>query len=431
MEFDLVDFETLFKIPLKNGLSKPKKIRGIGYPMVNMGELFKHDIIFDIDMDFVPMNEREKTHSYLKKYDLLFARQSLTLAGAGKCSIFLGESCETTYESHLIRVRLDQEKCNPLFYYYYFQSQHGKSNMSNIVEQVAAAGIRGSDLKKLKVPYVEKSIQDTIVKLLYGFDEKIELNKQIINNIQEITKNIFKHWFINFEFPNEEGQPYKSSGGNMVESEIGCIPVNWKVKSLNEIATVKGGKRLPKGEKVQEKVTQHPYIRVKDFNDRTIKRENINYISAEIHEKIKNYTISSDDIYISVVGTVGITGLIPKSFDGANLTENANKITVTNTKISKYFVLEFLNFDVGKNQIHSKVVGSTQPKLPLYAIKDIKIMIPENELLLSKANVILEKIYSEIDFLQDNSQTLKAIRNTLLPEILSGKIEIPKNLEVE
>lgn len=89
--------------------------------MIGMGELFAHNIIHDMEMERVLMNDKEQAKFFVEEGDLLFARQSLVASGAGKCSIVSSLSENTTFESHLIRVRLDKAKCNPLYYFYLFQ----------------------------------------------------------------------------------------------------------------------------------------------------------------------------------------------------------------------------------------------------------------------------------------------------------------------
>ena len=128
--------------------------------MINMGELFSNGRIYDIPMELVPLNDKEKEVAKVERYDLLFARQSLVLEGAGKCSIVMDVSDLTTFESHLIRVRLDYNIANPLFYYYYFSSS--LSPISSIVSQCAQAGIKGSDLVQIMVDFPPLHIQHRI-----------------------------------------------------------------------------------------------------------------------------------------------------------------------------------------------------------------------------------------------------------------------------
>ncbi len=143
-------FKELFAIPLRNGLTKPKAVRGTGTKMVNMGELFANSRIAEVQMDRVPLNEAERKSSLLAAGDLLFARQSLVLSGAGKCSIFVSDDEQVCFESHVIRCRLNRELADPDFYFYFFSSPAGRKLIESIVEQGAgASGIRGSDLAKL------------------------------------------------------------------------------------------------------------------------------------------------------------------------------------------------------------------------------------------------------------------------------------------
>ena len=178
-----ISLEELLYSPIRNGLTKPKAVRGNGVKMIAMGEIFAHSRIANITMDRVPVTEKEYTNCRIDEGDLLFARQSLVLEGAGKCSIVTEVNEPTVFESHLIRVKIDPQKANPYYIFYYFNSRHGRDNIATIVEQVAAAGIRGSDLIKLKIPCPDLETQDRIAKALCIIDEKIELNTKINNNL--------------------------------------------------------------------------------------------------------------------------------------------------------------------------------------------------------------------------------------------------------
>lgn len=112
-------FGNLYAIPSRNGLTKPRSVRGDGIKFVNMGELFENERIGNIEMDRVPVSKTEMRDALLQKDDLLFARQSFVREGAGKCSIITEVEEPTTFDSHLIRVRLNRSIANPSFYRYY------------------------------------------------------------------------------------------------------------------------------------------------------------------------------------------------------------------------------------------------------------------------------------------------------------------------
>ena len=205
MKWEKIKFSALYAIPSKNGLTRPKSMRGRGYKMINMGELFANDRIWGIPMELVPMTDAEKIKNSIEKGDLLFARQSLVLEGAGKCCIVMDVPEYTTFESHLIRIRLNQEIALSDFYYYYFKSP--LSPMKTIVQQCAQAGIRGSDLSELEVDYPSVPTQRRIADILSAYDDLIENNQKQIKLFEEAAMRLYKEWFANLRFPGHENTP--------------------------------------------------------------------------------------------------------------------------------------------------------------------------------------------------------------------------------
>ncbi len=149
----------------------------------------------------------------------------------------------------------------------------------------------------------------------------------------------------------------------------------WDLKTIDDIAIVKGGKRVPKGYKLASTLTQHPYITVSDFDDGTVKTTNLKYIDEDVYELIKRYTISSDDLYLSIAGTIGKTGFVPAELDGANLTENACKL-VFNDGVLKEFFYYFTQSDSFKEQTGINTRVAAQPKLALKRLKTIAFYLP-------------------------------------------------------
>ena len=152
------------------------------------------------------------------------------------------------------------------------------------------------------------------------------------------------------------------------------IPVEWNWCRLGCIASIKGGKRIPVGEKLTTENTGHVYIRVADMKQNSVTDNDIHYVSEAIFQKIKAYTISSDDLYITVAGTIGNVGEIPSAFNNANLTENANKIVFK--FISKKFLMYCLLSDFVQSQIKSCTTKVGQPKLAIIRIENLLIPLP-------------------------------------------------------
>ena len=284
MSSDARPFGELFAEPTRNGLNRPKAVRGAGVKMVNMGELFAHSRLCNTPMERVPLSESEADRFLLEEGDLLFARQSLVLEGAGKCSVFLSDDEPVTFESHVTRVRLDQEIAHPDYYYYYFQSHDGRSAIRSIVEQGAgASGIRGRDLATLDVYWRPLPEQRAIAHVLGTLDDKIELNRRMNETLEEMARALFKSLFVDFdpvrakaalkrhslhaydpdtgtasdpqdgEWTVERARAYLDAmdpqivdlfPDRLVDSELGEIPEGWKVHSLDGIADFTNGLAL-------------------------------------------------------------------------------------------------------------------------------------------------------------------------------------------
>ena len=140
----------------------------------------------------------------------------------------------------------------------------------------------------------------------------------------------------------------------------------WKTYRLGEIATIKGGKRLPKGVNLIKIRNSHPYIRIRDIG----KTKNIEldstyeYVDDDTQKTIARYIVQEGDILISIVGTIGLVGIVGKSLDSANLTENCVKLTNLRG-VEKDFLFYFLKSEYGQNEINKGIVGAVQAKLQI------------------------------------------------------------------
>lgn len=151
----------------------------------------------------------------------------------------------------------------------------------------------------------------------------------------------------------------------------------WKICRLGDIATVKGGKRLPKGVNLIDIPNTHPYIRIRDLTEKKLElKENYAYVDNETQKSISKYIVSSGDILISIVGTLGLIGIVGNTLHGANLTENCVKLIDIDNNIDREFLYYYLISNNGQEEIKRGTVGAVQPKLPIKNIQEIKITIP-------------------------------------------------------
>ena len=220
---------------------------------------------------------------------------------------------------------------------------------ANAVDQMVRMMGKGSypsinqkDVESVQIPLPPLEVQQEIVAEIEGY-------QKVIDGARAVVENYRPHIAVDPE---------------------------WPMVALGEVCEVKGGKRLPKGAQYSTVPTHHHYIRVADFWNRSVKVDGVQFISDEIHEQIRRYTISSSDVYVSIAGTIGLMGVIPDQLDGANLTENAAKLTIDDRKLDKGFLSIIGNGDYVRNQIRGLTHAVGVPKLALQRIETVTIPLP-------------------------------------------------------
>lgn len=155
----------------------------------------------------------------------------------------------------------------------------------------------------------------------------------------------------------------------------------WKECTIGEIASVKGGKRLPKGVKLITERNSHPYIRIRDFTEKTLElKSSYEYVDDDTQKSISRYIVDTGDILISIVGTIGLIAIVGDTLKGANLTENCVKLIAIKEDVNKEYLYYFLVSSIGQDEIKKGIVGAVQPKLPIKNIQSIKMLLPPIEI---------------------------------------------------
>ena len=421
-------FGELLAVPLRNGLNRPTKVRGSGAKMVNMGELFAYSRIGDVEMERVPVSDREAEHYLLQPGDLLFARQSLVFSGAGKCSLFVGAPEPVTFEGHIIRARLDPDLADAAFYYYLFNSSLGRQLIETIVEQVAVAGIRGSDLKELEVLYPPLDEQRAIAHILGTLDDKIELNRRMNATLEAIARAIFKSWFVDFDPVHAKArgeQPYGMDADTAAlfpdsfeNSELGPIPAGWGVKRFGEISEkpqygyTASAQDVPVGPR---------FLRIKDINKAPwIEWANVPYckLSESDHEK---YKLHAGDIVIARMADPGHSAFIEDEVD-AVFASYLIRFRSVDATLDRY--LQFwLRSDSYWSQVEGTKTGTTRSSLNAQVLSSFRLVLPPVEIA-AKFSDYVTALRQMIVRNNEEIRTLSVLRDALLPKLISGEIRI-------
>ncbi len=294
------------------------------------------------------------------------------------------------------------------------------------------AALNKKMLENLKIPLLPMDVQRQIGATLRTLNEKIELNNNIISNLEELARTLFRRWFIDFEFPNENGEPYRSSGGKMVESELGLIPEGWEVTKLGNIVTTVSKGTTPTRKDLDSAVDDLSvyFIKVRDISDNGV----INYKSTQkiplsIHQnKLKRSVLKENDILFSIAGTIGRVSYVNKLKKERNINQAIAFIRLANPM---YFnlVYQLLKTKSVQEDVKSKVVQGVQANVSLSVLKEIRVPVPSQHLL-KKYNEIFDSSFKQAEELKTQMDTLSDVRDTLLPKLLSGEINLDKESEV-
>ncbi|WP_186429655.1 restriction endonuclease subunit S [Clostridium sp. BSD9I1] len=209
------------------------------------------------------------------------------------------------------------------------------------------------------------------------------------------------------------------------------VPENWTWSKIKFIGNVKGGKRLPKGNQLLDFKTDHPYIRVADFDSGTIDIAGLKYLDQESYNQIKNYTISSKDVYVSIAGSIGKVGIIPEGLDGANLTENAAKITDI-AIISNKYLYYLLASDKLQRDMQDSSIATTQAKLALHKIADLVVPISplkEQQRIVDRIESLFEKLDKAKELIEEARDGFEKRKAAILKKAFRGELTEKWRLE--
>lgn len=357
----------------------------------------------------------------LKKGDVVVTKDSETRDDIGMAALVYEDLPNTVLGYHCALIR-PKKNIDGTYLNAYLNSYLGRKHFRN---QASGSGQRYTltkeSLGSIKIPIIPMAEQKKIGAFFSDIDKKIQNNIQTITNLESLAKTIYDYWFLQFEFPNEDGKPYKSSGGKMVwNDELKReIPEGWSIKKLSDVVEVidNRGKNPP----TASSNTRFPIIDVATLRKRgrCISYIDIkNYVTEDVYQTwFRAGHPQKGDILFSTVGSLAETKLFypNRCYDGVIA---QNIVGFRNKEIYSY-LYQMINSE--KKQIIGYKIGSVQPSLKVGHVLEHKFLYPNNNIL-NKYCDMLEPINGYINKLNQENHELETLRDFLLPMLMNGQV---------
>jgi len=400
-------------------LCKDKGEYGIGASSIPKSDVFPTYIrITDISDNgnlitegLTSVDHSDSSKYYLKENDIVFAR---TGASTGRAFFYEKKYGELVYAGFLIKFSLDEKKVNPKYLKYYCLSEQYKGWVKAFTGGSTRGNINAKTFSDMIVELPNRKQQDYLVKILSSLDDKIELNNKIIKNLEELAQTLYKRWFVDFEYPNQDGEPYKSSGGEMVESEFGLIPKEWAIDTIGNLidciteATKPGihllGRRYVPIDTLQsKKLTFSDYKSFSEANSSLILFEKMDIL------------IGAMRVYFHKVNLSFYPGI----------TRTTTFVLRSKSELEVPFNLLTLNQDSAIDYANGTSKGSTMPYAVWQnAFDKYKVINPGFDVKKSFYDLIMPNLELINTYNAQNAK-LERLRDELLPKLMNGEIEVP------
>ncbi|MDD5083342.1 MAG: restriction endonuclease subunit S [Candidatus Moranbacteria bacterium] len=385
----------------------PKKIGGdwsdIGYRAISAKSIKNGQLVNEEQMNILPENLYKKWMKEEIQYGDIFLTSEAPL---GEHIVWKSEE-KLVLSQRIFGIRTKKEKLDPFFFNYFIDSKFYQHELKSKESGSTVTGIKQSELLKTRVILPPLEEQKEIAGVLGSLDDKIELLREENKTLEATAQTIFKEWFVNFNFPNIEGKPYKSSGGKMINSELGLIPDGWRVGRLSEIANFLNGLALQKFP--PESTTEYlPVIKIKELNSGISNQTD--KASAKLDKK---YIVEDGDILFSWSGSLIVD--IWKYGRGAL---NQHLFKVASDQYPKWFYLYWTKEHLANFQQIATAKAVTMGHIQRHHLDDALVTIPIEEFMKISDDVfapMLEKIINN----NSEIQTLSTLRDTLLPKLMS------------
>ena len=405
---------------MSSGISSSKAQAGNGYPFVSFRDIFNNTILPENLTELMNTSDQERIKYSVKKGDVFITRTSETPDELAMSSVALKDYPNATFSGFAKRLRpIDNKKVYDEYMAFYFRSKYFRKIINANTIMTLRASFNEEIFSYIKIQLPDYDTQVKIGDMLYKIENKIQINNQINNNLEELMKTIYQRWFIEFEFPNDDGKPYKSSGGRLVYNEElkQKIPENWNVGNCynnNLYEIIKPGIQrfetknyLATGNVDRSNIADGEWIQYDNRESRANMQPLPNSIwFAKMKNSIKHITLPDNSDWFNK------KYILSTGFLGIKCKENTLS-----------YLHCFINSDYFEKIKDMLAHGATQEAINNEDLRAIKLLIPDKQILKSFENYTKAIIHKELDTIREN-QRLNSLKEFLLPMLMNGQINV-------
>ena len=399
---EYLEFEKGISVP-RDRLSITNNIAYLHY-----GDIYKiYNHVVDIDKEIdnilkISTDEKYKKTQLLKDGDIVYNLTSESVDDLGK-AVYIRNPNNIPFvsgmETTIMRVT-DKSILLPEYLNYILSTYKFKCLLRQYVTGMKVYRVHPRDIGRIEIEVPDINEQKKIIDILNPFNDKIELNNQMNQTLEEIASLLYKRWFVDFEFPDDKGNPYKSSGGEMVDSELGMIPKGWEVKNLTEIAKFVNGLAM---QKFRPQISEEslPVLKIKELISNSVSKST-ERCKKNIKDEVK---VFDGDIIFSWSGTLAV-----KIWSGGEAGLNQHLFKVTSSIYPKwlYYLIVLYNLNNFKSIASDKAttmghINRSHLEKTYFTIPQIKIIIKEYTYMETIIDKIIENKVS-IKYLQETKE---------------------------
>lgn len=341
--------------------------------------------------------------------------------GMGNVAL-INEECATNQQINSI-TDINADKYNPYYLYYWLLTK--KAYLFQISTVTRTPILNKTTFENILVPLPTKSIQDRVASVLLPISRKIALNNAIKVELEKTAKLIYDYWFTQFDFPDENGKPYRSSGGAMeYNSQLKReIPKGWKVKTLRQCVTSINTGLNPR-QNFKLGMGNNRYITIKNIINGRLDFSKCDFIDDDALRKIHERSdVSAGDILFTSIDPVGRLYWVRENPENWDINESVFSIRPNNTVVSTDYLYAVMDSETFRAKLISLRTGSVQKGIRIGSIEAVHIVIPSDSVM-DSFSARVHPFYEKMSTLEKQTNYLTALRDFLLPMLMNGQVTV-------